>query len=403
MNSHNLTRYLVLFLLGLGTITTLFGHAHSFDEQVELDHVDGVKHWLPIDFHVQPGEQPTLTVSGSQLFHDALLVTTKDSGIELNLDLVVLCPESRQPFAKRKSFSSKLYKNFKRHQEKREGWRLELGNDCEVSAKDLGYPTVELSTANLAWIEVSNYATLIAKEMVAERVGINTRGLSSITVDHIQAERAHIKVTGSSNLSVSSIDADETEVSLNGLADFELDSLVSPKIEFTQSGSSDCDTTSVVTHRFVLVVTGLSEFFASKVQSPMEETDSGTEVSSIDVSGSAEVAIQNLMITQLELKVNGLSDLELGPTITNRLKLTAAGSSDVSFKSLSTGEIQIDTSGLADVQIQTLDSDEVEIRASGVADVEVQSAEVGHLDVRSKGLSDVSIKRQHERDRQFTN
>lgn len=392
MNFHVIARYLVLFFLALGMTSTLLGQAHSFDKRVELDETEGIKHRLPFDFHVQPGAQTALTVTGSQLFHDALIVTTRNGGIELDLDLVVLCPDSRQQFAKRKSYPSKRYNSYSLHREERNGWRLEFGKDCEVYAKDLGNPTVELSTSSLAWIEVSNSGTLTAKEMVAEHVRINTSGLTSTTLDQVQAERVHITVTGSSDLSIASVDANTTEVSLSGLADFELDSLVSPNVEFTQSGSSDSNTTSIVTHKLLLAVNGLSDFIAGKVQPPAEQADTRVEVSTIDLSGSADVTIQSLQVPQLELKANGLSDLDLGQTVTDRLKLSTAGSADVSFKSLSTEESEIDTSGLADVEIETLDSDEVEIQASGSADVEVQKATVARLDVRSRGLSDVSIK-----------
>lgn len=392
MNYHFVARYLVVYLIALGMTSTLLGQAQSFDERVELDDIEGIKHRLPFDFHVQPGDQTALTVTGSQLFHDALIITTKNGGIELDLDLVVLCPDSRQQFAKRKSYPSKRYNSFSLHREEGNGWRLEFGKDCEVYAEDLGNPTVELTTDSLAWIEVSNSGTLTAKEMVAEQIRINTSGLTSTTLDQVQADRVHITVTGSSDLSIESVEANTTEVSLSGLADFELDSLLSHSVEFKQSGSSDSNTTNMATHKLVLAVNGLSDFIAGKVQPPDEQANSSVEVSTIDLSGSADVTVQSLELPQLELKANGLSDLDLGETVTNRLKLSATGSSDVSFKSLSTEESQIDTSGLADVEIETLDSDEVEIQASGSADVEVQKATVAHLDIRSQGLSDVSIK-----------
>ena len=398
MNYQCITRYLVLSLLALGMTSTLLGQAQSFDKRVELDDTEGIKHRLPFDFHVQPGEQSALKVTGSQLFHDALIITTKNGGVELDLDLVVLCPDSRQQFAKRKSYPSKRYDSYSLYQEKPKGWHLEFGEDCTVHAKDLGNPTVELTTASLAWIEVSNSGILKAKEMVAEHVRINTSGLTSATLDHVQAERVHIMVTGSSNLSIASVDANTTEVSLSGLADFELDSLVSPNVEFKQSGTSDSNTTNMVTHKLVLAVNGLSDFIAGKVQPPLEQVDSRVEVSTIDLGGSADVTVQSLQLPQLELKANGLSDLDLGQTVTDRLKLSATGSADVSFKSLSTEESQIDTSGLADVEIETLDSDEVEIRASGSADVEVQKAKVANIDIRSQGLSDVSIKSKERED-----
>ena len=392
MNYNVFTRYLVLFSLGLGMTSTVFGQVQSFDKLVELDDTEGIKHRLPFDFRVQPGEQTTLTVTGSQLFHDALIITSKNGGIELDLDLVVLCPDSRQQFAKRESYPSKRYNGYSLHQENRNDWHLEFGKDCVVHAKDLGNPTIELTTASLAWIDLSNSGTLRAKEMVAEHVRINMGGLSSTTLDHVQADRVHITVTGSSDLSIASVEAHTTEVSLSGLADFELDSLVSPNVEFDQSGSSDSNTIDMETQKLVLSVNGLSNFIANKVQIPLEQAESSVEVSTIDLSGSADVTVQSLRLPQLEMKANGLSDLDLGPTVTNGLKLSAGGSSDVSIKSLSTEQSQIDTSGLADVEIDSLDSDEVEIQASGSADVEVQKVIAAHLDVRSSGLSDVSIK-----------
>ncbi|MYD45409.1 MAG: hypothetical protein F4W92_03570 [Gammaproteobacteria bacterium] len=394
MNYQVVTRFLVLLLFGLGMTSVLTAQAksQSFDEQVELEDTEGIKHRLPIDFHVQPGEQTTLTVTGSQLFHDALIITAKNGGVELDLDLVVLCPDSRQKFAKRESYPSKRYNGYSLHRENRTGWRLEFGKDCTVHAKDLGYPTIEMTTPTLAWIEVSHSGTLNAEEMVSEHVRIDTGGLATAVLDRVQAERVRITVTGSSNLSIASVDAELAQVSLSGLADFELDSIVSPIVLFEQSGSSDSNTTDMVTDQLVLAANGLSDFVAGKIQSPNEQTNSDVEVSTINLSGSADVTIQSLRLPGLELKANGLADLELGQTVTNRLKLSASGSSDVSFKNLAAEESQIDSSGLADIEVETLDSEVIEIQASGSADVEVQKATVAHIDVRSTGLSDVSIK-----------
>ncbi|MCY3540993.1 MAG: DUF2807 domain-containing protein [Gammaproteobacteria bacterium] len=394
MNDHVATRYLVFLLLGLGMISTLVVQAQSqsFDKQVELKEAEGIKHRLPIDFHVQPGQHAALTVTGNQLFHDALIITTKNGGVEVDLDLVVLCPDSRQKFAKRDTYPSQRYNNYSLFQEKSKGWKLEFGKDCNVAAQDLGYPTIALTTLSLAWIEVSRSGTVRAKEMVTAHVRIDMSGLAAAELDHVQAERVDITVTGSSNLSIASLEANTSQVSLSGLADFDLDSIVSPKVEFDQSGSSDSNTTNLVTDRIVITVDGLSTFVAGKIQTPGDQANSSGEVSAINLSGSADVTVQSLRLPQLELKADGLSDLDLGQTVTNRLKLSASGSSDVSFTSLTTEESQIDTSGLADVEVETLDSDVFEIQASGSAHVEVQKATAAHMDVRSTGLSDVSIK-----------
>ena len=394
MIDHVVTRYLVLLLLGLGMISTLEAQAQSqsFDKQIQLEDTEGIKHRLPIDFRIQPARQTTLTVTGNQLFHDALIITTKNGGVEVDLDLVVLCPDSRQQFAKSDSYPSRRYNNYSLFQEKSNGWKLKFGKDCNVSAQDLGYPTIELTTPSLAWIEVSRSGSVRAKEMVTAHVRIDVSGLAAAELDQVQAERVDITGTGSSNLSIASVEANTSQVSLSGLADFELDTIVSPRVEFDQSGSSDSNVTNVVTDRLVISVNGLSDFIAGKIQTPKEPANSSYEVSAINLSGSANVTVQSLRLPQLELKANGLSDLDLGQTVTNRLKLSASGSSDVLLTSLTAEESHLVTSGLADVEVETLNSDVFEIQASGSAHVEVQKATVAHMDVRSSGLSDVSIK-----------
>ncbi|MXW07270.1 MAG: hypothetical protein F4Z87_03940, partial [Gammaproteobacteria bacterium] len=347
MYNHAVTCYLVLLLFGLGMTSTqvVQAQSQSFDKQVELKDAEGIKHRLPIDFHVQPGPQATLTVTGNQLFHDALIIITKKGGVEVDLDLVVLCPDSRQKFAKSDSYPSQRYNSYSLFQEKSKGWKLEFGKDCNVTAQDLGYPTIELTTPSLAWIEVSRSGTVRAMEMVTAHVRIDMSGLAAAELDQVQAERVDITGTGSSNLSIASLDANTSQVSLSGLADFELDSLVCPRVEFDQSGSSDSNVTNVVTDRLVISVNGLSDFSAGKIQTSKEPANSSAEVSAINLSGSANVTVQSLRLPTLELKADGLSDLDLGQTVTNRLKLSASGSSDVSLTNLTAEESHIDTSG----------------------------------------------------------
>ena len=394
MNFRVLARSLGLLLIGCGTISTIVVQAQSqsIEKQVELDVVEGIKHWLPIDVRVHTGEQTKLTVTGTQLFHDALIVDSKDGGVGVDLDLVILCPDSRQKFAKnQKSYPSKRYNGYSLKRENNNGWQLEFGRDCKVTAQELGFPSIELTTPTLSWIEVHS-GQFKAEEMAFEHVRIDVGGLASVELDRIQAEKANISVSGSSDLSIASVEASETQLSLSGLADIEMDSLVSTRVEFNQSGSSDSDTTELVTEQLVLAVNGLSDFTAGKIETPPEPTYSDIVVSTIDLSGSAELTAQFIQLPGIDLDVNGLSNLDLGQLTADKVKLNTTGSSDISIKSLTASESQIDSSGLSDLKIETLNSDVVEIQASGTADVEVQKAKVAQFDVRSSGLSDVSIK-----------
>lgn len=400
MNFHVLARSLVLLLVGCGTITTIVTQAQSqsIEKQVELDVVEGIKHWLPIDVRVHTGEQTKLTVTGTQLFHDALIVDSKDGGVGVDLDLVILCPDSRQKFAKKESYPSRRYNGYSLKRENSNGWQLEFGKDCTVEAQDLGFPTIELTTPSLSWIEVFHSGNFTAKEMASENVRIDVSGLAYVELENVQAEVANISVSGSSGLSIDTTKTRETQVSLNGLADIEIYTLVSSRVEFNQSGTSESDITNLVTERLVLDLDGLSDFNVKEIETPAEPTDSVVAVSTFDLSGSAEMAVQSIQLPQIEVDVNGLSNLDLGQLTADRVKLNATGSSDISIESLTTDESQIDSSGLSDVKIETLNSDVVEIQASGSADVEVQKAKAAQFDIRSSGLGDVSIKSKERSD-----
>lgn len=394
MNHLVLARSLVLLLIGCGTISTIVVQAQSqsIEKQIELDVVEGIKHWLPIDVNVSTGEQTTLTVTGTQLFHDALVVETSDGGVAVDIDLVILCPDSRQKFTQNRSYPSRRYNGYSLRRENQNGWQLEFGKDCTVDAQDLGFPTVELTTPKLSWIEVFHSGKFKAEEMASEQVRIDVSGLAYVELENVQADIANISVSGSSGLSIDTMDTSATQVSLNGLADIEVNSLVSSRVEFNQSGTSESDITNLVTERIVLDLDGLSDFNAIEIETPSEPTDSDVAVSTLDLSGSAELTVQSLQLPRIEVDVNGLSNLDLGKLTTDRLKLSTTGSSDISIENLTTDESQIDSSGLSDLKIETLNSDVVEIRASGSADVEVQKAKVAQFDIRSSGLGDVSIK-----------
>ena len=395
MNYRSIMHSLVLLFLVFGTTTTVVAQdrTKSFEKQTDLEEIEGIRHWLPIEINVKSGEQTILTVIGTQLLHDALLITTKRGGLAIDLDLVVLCPNSKQEFTDVKSYPSRLHSRNSLYRKKGSRWRLGFGKDCVVEMRDLGHPTIELTTPSLTWVELTKLGKLRAEEMVDERIRLDIDGLTRVDLGHVRGKSVHISVGGSSDLRVSSVESDDTKISLDGLANAELESLTSSSIEINQSGSSDLEITSINTNQLDVAVDGLTKFVAGTVQTPVEQsTSTDVLVSSLELRGSAEVHIRQLQLPQLDVEANGLTDLELGRVITTQLNLTASGSSDVSVKRLTTDESQIYTTGLSDVEIDSLESDMVEIHSSGSSDVEVRKAKIEHLDVQAKGISDVSVR-----------
>ena len=369
--------------------------ANPYQDQIELEKTIGVNHWLPIEFNVKPGKQSMLTVKGTKLFHDALIITSKGGGLAVDLDLVVLCPDSKFKFAQTERYPSRRYRSYRLLRGKQNSWKMEFGKDCVVDAQDLGYPTIELTTPSLSWVEVSRSGQLSAEEISDTHVRIETTGLASLVIGNVKADKVQISVVGSSELSISSVDAGVTEVSLKGLADLELNTLVSARIEFKQGGSSDFEARSIDTDRLALAINGLSDFEVGKLHTiSTEYSISDVAKSSLNLKGSADVIIKSLQLPRLELDVTGLCDLDLGQVDANVMKLSASGSTDISVDRLTTDESHIDISGLSDVEIESLESDTVEIHASGSSDVDARNATIAQLDVQSKGISDVSVKRE---------
>ena len=390
-----ITHCFVVLLLSCGTISAVEAQSRSrtFEEQIELDDFEGIKYGLPIEVKVKTGDQYTLTVTGTQLLHDALLVTIERDEISIDLDLVVLCPDSKQEFIKEEHFPSRLHKSYSFYKKLGRPWRMEFGRDCVVDSKVLGFPTLELTTPSLAWIGVARLGRLRIDEMIENQIRLEIGGSARTDIGRIEGKDIQITVSGSSDLRVKSLESNVTKISLSGLSDLGLGTLESSLVEISQSGSTESETTSLETNRLLLTIKGLSDcdigkVFGSGGPSPTEDV----AMSSIDVSGSTDVNIKQIQLPQLDLAVSGLSDLEIGRITTDHLNLSATGSSGVSMKQVTTDTSQIESSGLADIEIVALESNSAEIHASGTSDVAVRKAKVDELDVQSTGISDVTVK-----------
>lgn len=397
MNKRFIAHYLVLLILTCGLITTLSADNRSkaIEKHIELDGVKGISHWLPIEFSVKNGDQSLLTVTGSQRVHDALLVTNTRNRIAVDLDLAVLCPDSKQKFARDKSFPAKLHRSKSLRRYRGDHWAIEFGKDCVVDSRDLGSPVIELTTSTLARIDVTNFGKLYAQEMEMNdnQIRLNVGGLAWVEVNNIQGKHVQVSASGQSDLVINSIDAVSSKIAVNGLAELALDSLVSTGVEFKLSGSSEAQTTSISTDRLNLSMNGLSDFQADTVQTNSKQVESmNTAISSLDLSGSCDVSIKHLQLPRLEVDASGLSDLTLGQVSTNQLILSGSGSSGMSFEELTAKESEIETSGLSDLKIVSLESKMVEIHASGSSDVEVRKAKVEQFDVQATGISDVTLR-----------
>ena len=386
---------LVVLLLGCGSTSTIVAQtrAQAFERQIELDDFEGIKYGLPIEVKVKTGEQNTLIVTGTQQVHDALLVTNNSGEISIDIDLVVLCPDSKQEFVEEKSFPSRLHKRNSFYKKRGKPWRLEFGSDCVVDSRVLGFPTLELTTTSLAWIKVAKIGRLHIDEMIENQIRLEIGGSARADIGRIEGKNVQITVKGNSDLRVKSLESDDTKISLSGLSGLELGTLASSLVEINQSGSTESETTSMETNRLLLTIEGLSDCDVGKVF--VGERPSPTEdvaMSSIDLSGSTDVNIKQIQLPHLDIAASGLSELELGRIVADHLNLSATGTSDISVKRLTTDTSHIASSGGSDIEIVALESNVAEIHASGASDVEVRNAKVDQLDVQSKGISDVTVK-----------
>ena len=395
MSYRTFTYCLAVLTLGWISNTPIVAQtqSQSIEKLIEMDVIEEIENWLPIEINVKTGARTSMTVSGTPLLHDALLISTKSGAVSIDLDLVLLCPDSKQKFVKDKGYPARQHRNSLYYQRRGERWKLEFGRDCVVDSRDLGSPTIELITPSLAKVNVAKYGKLRVDEMIDDQVRIEIGGLARAEIARVEGQDVQISVTGSSDLNVDSLESVSTSISLSGLSGSEVGSIASSLVKIKQSGSSELATTSIETNRLVLSINGLSgcevgRIFSSEGLSP--NTDAPTSL--LDLSGSSDASISYVELPKLDIDVSGLSDLELGQVQSNQLNLSAGGTSGVSVKRLSTDETQIETTGLADVEISAIEGNKAEIYASGISDVEVRTAKIDQLDVRSSGIGDVSVK-----------
>lgn len=388
-----------LGVLFLGCVITSSSITQSLDQtmekRIEVNQVNEIEYWWPIEVRVKTGEQTEVRTVGSQLFHDAILVNAKLGVLSIDLDLVVLCPDSEQKFVEERSFPARLHNGSSHHIKRNAKWKLQFGKDCVVESRDLGSPVIEVTTPALSSVKVTKFGRLRIEEMIDDQILIKVGGTATAEIDRVRGEIVHAFLSGSSSLNVESMESVVNTISLSGTAELEFGSLASSRVNLYQSGSSELESKSIETDQLVLKVDGTSDttvrrVFASAEPSDFEDLTSST----IGLSGSTDISIENLQLPELEIHVSGTSDLSLGKVNSDRLTISTSGSSDVSVEQVSTDQSKIESRGTSDVKITKFESSQAEIHSSGTSDVKVRSASVDQLDVQSKGTSSVTVQGQ---------